>query len=192
MANEHLEKPDSYISISSITIPNVITLIRILLVACFSLSLLVLNDRIIALAILMSIGITDFLDGFLARRLGQVSSLGKLLDPVADRVAILTCVSTLAVRNFMPSPLAAAILFRELLISTAAITMLVKGRQLIDVSLLGKAATFGLYLSLPLFLFGYGKSNLAVSFRTGGEVLATISLAAMVVATFNYAVQIFE
>jgi len=192
LVNEYLEQRDSSIARSNITIPNFITLVRILLVGWFSVSLLVLNNRIMALSVLMSIGITDFLDGFLARRLGQVSNLGKLLDPVADRVAILTCVSTLAATSYMPLPLAVAILFREFLISTAAIAMLIKRMKLIDVSILGKAATFGLYLSLPLFLFGYGKSNLAVSLRTGGEVLAAVSLAAMLVATFNYAVQIFE
>lgn len=191
MGEGYLAESNSLLDGNNITLPNFITSIRILLVAVFSLTLLAFDVRVAAVVVLMGIGITDFLDGFLARRLGQVSNLGKLLDPVADRLAILVCVSTLAATSFMPLPLAVVVLARELLISISAVAMMLKKMKLVEVSFLGKAATFGLYLSLPLFLFGYGNSGFANVTATTGEVLATVSVIGMFIATFNYAREVF-
>ncbi|MCL5048704.1 MAG: CDP-alcohol phosphatidyltransferase family protein [Firmicutes bacterium] len=176
----------------NITIPNFITSVRIVLIAFFSLSLLVFSDKAVALAILMSIGLTDFLDGFLARRLGQESQLGKLLDPVADRLAIITCVATLGADSYMPAALMIAILIREFLISFGALLVMLRGDKLLDVSLIGKAATFGLYISLPFFVVSHIDVVTNSGLSDAGEWIATISLVAMFVATYNYGMQIFN
>ncbi len=175
----------------NLTIPNAITSVRILLIAFFAVSLLVFNDRVAARVILMSIGLTDFLDGFLARRLGQESNLGKLLDPVADRLAIITCVAALGADAYMPAPLVIAILVREVLISCGALIIMLKGDKLLDVSLIGKAATFGLYLSLPFFLVGHLNAVANTGIADAGEWLASASLVMMFIATFDYGMKVF-
>jgi len=101
----------------------------------------------------MFVGVTDFLDGYLARRFDQVSTLGKVLDPVADRVVLVTGVLAIAIYGAVPAWLAAVVLARELLVSAASWARRV-GAKRIDVLWVGKAGTFGLLCCFPLFLLG--------------------------------------
>ncbi|HET6824615.1 MAG TPA: CDP-alcohol phosphatidyltransferase family protein, partial [Amnibacterium sp.] len=80
---------DEPVSDDLLTIPNVLSFARLALIPVF-LGFLITGQDVLALVVLVAGGVTDFLDGFLARRLHQVSRLGKLLDPVADRLTILS------------------------------------------------------------------------------------------------------
>ncbi len=136
------------------TLPNLISVTRILLLGVFCWLLFGPNLRIAATVVLMVVGVTDFLDGFLARRFHQVSTLGKVLDPLADRVVLVTGVLAITVYGAVPAWLAALVLGRELLVSTAVVALAALKARRIDVLWVGKAGTFGLLSCFPLFLLG--------------------------------------
>jgi cardiolipin synthase len=107
----------------------------------------------VAAAVLLAVlGATDWVDGWLARRLGQVSTLGKVLDPVADRVLLGVGVVAIMVDGSVPLWLGAAVLAREALVSAAVLALAALGATRIDVVWVGKAGTFGLMVAFPLFL----------------------------------------
>jgi cardiolipin synthase len=136
------------------TLPNVISLARIVLLGVFCWLLFGPDRRILATAVLMVVGVTDFLDGYVARRFHQVSTLGKVLDPVADRLVLVTAVIAIAVYGAVPAWLAAIVIGRELLVSVAVLALAALGARRIDVLWVGKAGTFGLLCCFPLFLLG--------------------------------------
>jgi cardiolipin synthase len=97
-------------------------------------------------------GITDWIDGYVARRFNQVTKLGKLLDPVSDRLFILTVVIALVVVDLLPLWVVIAIGVRDVLMLTIGLIMLARGVQPPEVTRLGKTATFGLMWSFPFLL----------------------------------------
>lgn len=97
-------------------------------------------------------GITDWIDGYVARRFNQVTKLGKLLDPVSDRLFILTVVIALVVVDLLPLWVVIAIAVRDVLMLTIGLIMLARGVQPPAVTRLGKTATFGLMWSFPFLL----------------------------------------
>jgi len=137
-----------------LTVPNLISVARILLLGLFCWLLFGADRRIPATIVLMVIGVTDFLDGFLARRFHQVSTLGKVLDPLADRLVLVTGVLAITIYGAVPAWLAAVVLGRELVVSLAVLALVALKARRIDVLWVGKAGTFGLLCCLPLFLLG--------------------------------------
>jgi cardiolipin synthase len=135
-----------------LTIPNVVTAVRLAAVPVFLWLLFGVQDRVAAAVLLAVLGATDWVDGWLARRLGQVSTLGKVLDPVADRVLLAVAVTAIIVDGSVPLWLGAAVLAREALVSVAVVTLAALGAARIDVVWVGKAGTFGLMVAFPLFL----------------------------------------
>ena len=106
-----------------VTVPNAITLVRL---ACIPLFVWLLfgADRQIAAALLLgALGATDWVDGFVARRYHQVSTLGKVLDPVADRVLVATAVITITIHGAVPVWFGAATLAREVVVSVAVLLL---------------------------------------------------------------------
>ncbi|MGA2804532.1 MAG: CDP-alcohol phosphatidyltransferase family protein [Acidimicrobiales bacterium] len=136
------------------TLPNVISFTRIALLGVFCWLLFGPGERIAATLVLMFVGVTDFLDGYLARKFHQVSTLGKVLDPVADRAVLLTSVLAIEIYGAIPAWLAGVVLGRELLVSAAVLALAAMRARRIDVLWVGKAGTFGLLCCLPLFLLG--------------------------------------
>jgi cardiolipin synthase len=139
-----------------VTVPNAITLVRL---ACIPLFLWVLfgAGRQTAAAVLLAVlGATDWVDGFVARRYHQVSTFGKVLDPVADRVLVVTAVVAITIHGAVPVWFGAATLAREVVVSGAVLLLASLGAQRIDVLWVGKAGTFALMFSYPAFLLGYG------------------------------------
>ena len=137
-----------------LTIPNVLSMIRLLLVPVFAV-LIVLEYDLAAIAVLMISGYTDYLDGWLARRWGQVTRIGQLLDPLADRLYILTTLLGLAYRDVVPWWLVLLLIARDLstILSLASLTP--QERAPLEVSFLGKAATANLLYAFPLLLLGH-------------------------------------
>lgn len=139
------------------TIPNVLSMARLVGVPVFL--WLVLwpefggphNDGW-AILILMASGVSDYLDGKLARRWGQISRLGQLLDPLADRLFVLSTIVGLTWRGIMPWWLTALLLGREVFIASLLPVLRKHGYGPPGVNFLGKAATFNLMYAFPLLL----------------------------------------
>jgi cardiolipin synthase len=140
-----------------LSLPNVVTTIRLVLVPVFVWLLVVPHHRdwFAAAVLLAALGSTDWVDGQLARRLDQVTNLGKVLDPTADRVLLVTAVVGILAAGAVPGPVAIAALSREGLVAVAAVCLALAGARRIDVTLIGKAGTFGLMCAFPLFLAGH-------------------------------------
>jgi cardiolipin synthase len=144
-----------------LTLPNVITLLRLACIPLF-VWLIARPDRQgwyqagILLAIL---GITDGVDGYLARHLGQVSTLGKVLDPLADRMLIATAGISVVVIGAMPLWLGVVAISREALVAAGFLYVAAAGGRRMDVQWAGKAGTFGLMCALPLFLIGHAHDD---------------------------------
>ncbi len=138
------------------TVPNLLSLIRILLIPVFIL-LLLRHSKAFEMAGLLLLGAvvaTDWVDGYIARHTRQVSNLGKLLDPVADRLAIAAALITLAVRHAFPWWAALLVLVRDGLILVAGAAVLLRRHVRLDVRWIGKAATFDLMFGFPLIAWG--------------------------------------
>jgi cardiolipin synthase len=168
------------------TLPNVISFTRIGLLGVFCWLLFGPNERIAATLVLMFVGVTDFLDGYLARKFHQVSTLGKVLDPVADRVVLLTSVLAIEVYGAIPAWLAGVVLGRELLVSAAVLVLAAMRARRIDVLWVGKAGTFGLLCCLPLFLLGDGPATWARVLTDATWVALVPALAFSFVAAAAY------
>jgi cardiolipin synthase len=138
------------------TIPNMLSMLRLAGVPLFLWLVLGPEADAWALAVLMISGVTDFLDGYLARRLNQFSSLGEILDPVADRLYILAVVVGLALRDIIPWWVAIILPLRDLLLWGLVPLLRTRGYSALPVHFLGKAATFNLLYAFPLLLLGEG------------------------------------
>lgn len=138
------------------TIPNLISTIRIGMVPVFVWLLIGRDDPTSAGWLLAAIGATDWIDGFLARKLGQVSEIGKFLDPAADRLAVAAAVVGGWISGDLPWQISLAIIVREAVIAVGASVVAIVSRAKIDVRYMGKVATLGLYTAIPFFLVGGG------------------------------------
>lgn len=112
-------------------------------------------DWFAAAALLAALGATDWVDGQLARRLHQVSAVGKVLDPTADRILLAVAGIGIVAVGAVPAWVAAVALTREAVVAFGAIGVVLAGGRRIDVQPVGKAATFALMCALPLFLAGH-------------------------------------
>jgi cardiolipin synthase len=139
-----------------LTVPNVVTLLRLGCVPVFVWLLFGAGRQTAAAILLGVLGATDWVDGFLARRFHQVSTVGKVLDPVADRVLMATAVISVMVAGAVPLWFGAATLARELLVSVAVLVLATLGAERIDVVWVGKAGTFALMFAYPTFLLANG------------------------------------
>lgn len=158
------------------TVPNFISLTRILFVPLFCWMLFISKDRWGAALLWGALGATDWVDGWWARRFNAVSELGKLLDPLADRVILIVGVASVGVDAAVPWWLVVATLVREVSIAVASVLLYAQGVQRIDVLWWGKCASFGLYFAFPLLLGGASTIAAAEVFRLAGWVCAVPSL----------------
>ena len=133
------------------TIPNVISMLRLVCVPLFA-YLIIQHENYWALAILAISGISDWLDGYIARRFNQISKLGQILDPAADRLFIFVTLLGLTYRDVIPLWFAIIVISRDLFLLTLIPALTKKGYGPLSVNLIGKAATFALLYALPLLL----------------------------------------
>jgi cardiolipin synthase len=139
-----------------LTIPNLVTLLRVLLVPVFVWLVLGRDDLTSAAFLLGFIGSTDWVDGYLARRLDQVSVVGKVLDPLADRLAVAAAVVVGWISGALPWPIAALLVVREAVVAGGALVVAMRRGGRLEVRRLGKVATFGLYFAIPAFYLHEG------------------------------------
>ncbi|WP_270888079.1 CDP-alcohol phosphatidyltransferase family protein [Pedococcus sp. 5OH_020] len=143
-----------------LTLPNVLSLLRLVGVPIFLWAILAEHD-VVALCTLMASGLSDYLDGKIARRYGLESRLGQLLDPFADRLYIATTLLGLAWRDIIPWWLVALLVGRELLLAVVLWWIRRYGQTGLPVHFVGKAATFNLLYAFPLLLLGEGSGTFA-------------------------------
>ena len=136
-----------------VTIPNILSLLRLLLIPVFLVFLLT-GEYLAALITLVFSSITDFVDGFIARRFNQVSRLGQLLDPAADRLFIFSTLIGLAWQGFLPWWLVGAIIARDVLLLVLGIILANHGFGPLPVHHLGKMGTFALLFAMPVLVLG--------------------------------------
>lgn len=141
------------------TVPNALSLLRLLGVPLFLWLALGPKADGWAVVVLVVSSFTDWLDGKLARLLHQTSKLGQLLDPAADRLYILATVLALSVRHIMPWWLAAVLIGRDVVLAGFLPLLKRLGYGPLPVHYLGKAATFNLLYALPLLLLGDGHAT---------------------------------
>ncbi len=154
--------PETPASVSGIwTLPNLISAVRILLVPVFLWLVLGPKADEIAIGVLVLSGISDYLDGRIARSMGTTSELGALLDPVADRLFIVAVVVALGVRDVIPWWLAVVLLSRDVFLFSLVPFLRTRGYSALPVHFLGKAATAALLYAFPLLLLGDGTSAVA-------------------------------
>jgi cardiolipin synthase (CMP-forming) len=154
------------------TIPNAFTLARLLCLPLFLYVLFGLDDRAAAALILGGLGATDWVDGYLARRLGQVSEFGKIFDPTVDRLMFIVAITAIIIDGSIPVWFAVAVLAREVLVGLMmAIATLVFKMPRIDVTYWGKLATFLLMFAVPGFLMGSSTIQAAEWFEAAAWIV---------------------
>jgi len=161
-----------------LTVPNLISAIRIALIPLFVALILDHETTTMGLILFGVVVATDWVDGAIARRTGQVSELGTILDPVADRLAIAAGLIALAIRGVFPWWAAGAILARDAAVLVVGIVVLLRGDLHVEVRWIGKIATFSLMTAIP--------------FVSWGALELPLAAAATVIGWAAYAVGIIE
>lgn len=155
-----------------LTIPNVISIGRLAGVPLFLWLVLVPEADGWALAVLFVSGVSDWADGYLARRLQQTSRVGEILDPVADRLYILATVIGLGMRDIIPWWFAVLLPARDAFLWCLVPFLRTRGYSALPVHFLGKAATANLLYSFPLLLLGDGTGTLPTLAKVFGWAFA--------------------
>lgn len=166
------------VSTRIVTIPNLLSFFRLLLIPVF-LVLLVGHQYVWALIVLVGSSLTDFVDGYVARHFNQVSRVGQLLDPAADRLFIFSTLIGLAWTGFIPWWLAGLIFGREFLLLIIGVILANYGYGPLPVHHLGKMGTFALLTAMPLLVLG-------AAFPAIGAVTDPLGWAAALWGVFLY------
>lgn len=154
------------------TVPNLISMARLAGVPLFLWLVIVPEADVWALVVLMVSGFSDWLDGYLARRLDQMSELGRILDPVADRLYILAAVVGLLWRDIIPWWVAVILPARDAFLWLLVPFLRTRGYSSLPVHYLGKAATAALLYAFPLLFLGDGDGSVATLAQVFGWAFA--------------------
>lgn len=172
-----MSRPDETSSPRVLTVPNLLSSLRIALIPLFVVLIVDHDTTMWGLLLFALVAATDWVDGLLARRLGQVSELGKVLDPTADRLAMAAGLIALAVRGVFPWWAAALILVRDAVVLAVGVGLLIGRRVRIDVRPIGKVATFTLMSSVVWISWG----NLGYVLEDAALALGWVSFAVGIV-----------
>ena len=168
------------------TVPNVVTFVRLACIPLYVWLLFGAHQQTWAALVLAALGATDWVDGYVARRFHQVTTLGKVLDPVADRVLVLTAVLTIMIHGAVPVWFGVATLAREVVVSGAVLLLASLGAARIDVLWVGKAGTFALMTAYPLFLVSDGPAGWQQVLRVVAWIIGGLGLTLAWVAAASY------
>ncbi len=169
-----------------LTIPNLITLVRLACLPIYLWMLLASDNHFGAALLLGALGATDWMDGYIARRFDQVSNLGKILDPVADRLLFFVGIGGIIAVGGAPLWFCIVVLVREGVVAIGTLTLAAAGAKRIDVTWFGKAGTFGLMFAFPLLLAGSSDVSSAPLLRTLGWLMGIPGLALAYYAAVLY------
>jgi cardiolipin synthase len=170
-----------------LTVPNALSVLRLACIPVFLWLLFVVDSPVAAGVLLGVLGVTDWVDGYVARHFHQVSELGKVLDPAADRLLFIVCVGGIVVAGGAPLWFSVLVVVREASVGGALVVLTLLGMKRFDVAWVGKAGTFGLMVAFPLFLIGSGGDGGAYAFSwTAGYVVGVPSLVVSYYAAISY------
>jgi cardiolipin synthase len=169
-----------------LTIPNLLTLARILLIPIFVWLIVDRDTTFAGLVLFGAVISTDWVDGALARATGQVSEVGKVLDPVADRLAIGAALVALVARDAFPLWAALLVLVRDVLILIAGLVLLWGRRARIEVRYLGKMSTFALMAGIAMIAWGTLDYAFAAAALACGWVFFAVGIVESYVAAVQY------
>ena len=169
-----------------LTLPNIITLVRLTCIPIFLWLLFVQDDRASAAWLLGGLGATDWVDGWVARRYGQVSELGKVLDPTADRLLFIVGVGAMIIDGAVPPVFAWLVVIREAALGIVLVVMTMRGMQRFDVTYWGKAATCLLMFAFPAFLLGASDFPANDLFQLAGWLLGIPGLVLSYYSAITY------
>jgi cardiolipin synthase len=172
-----------------LTVPNALSLLRLVGVPIFLWAILAEHD-VLALVVLTVSGVSDYLDGKIARSFGLVSRVGELLDPIADRLYILSTLLGLAWRDIIPWWFVIVLVLREVFLVGVMLVARRHGLLGLPVHFVGKAATFNLLYAFPLLLLADGTGTVADWARPIGWAFAWWGLVLYWLAGLLYAVQL--
>jgi cardiolipin synthase (CMP-forming) len=175
-----------------ITVPNMISFARLLGVPLFLYLFLIVEADVAAIVVLAVGGTSDWIDGYVARRLHQVSKLGAMLDPAADRLYILATVLAFTVREVLPWWFTIALLVREALLGVCLAILRRFGYGPPPVNYVGKTATFILLMAFPMLLLAHVWPESYAITGTSGWALAWWGLVLYWIAAGFYVVQIAQ
>lgn len=171
-----------------VTIPNLLSLFRIILIPIFVVAYLNTPDGTVAfwpIAVLLLSGITDMFDGMIARKFNQVSDVGKMLDPVADKLTQVAVIGCVAMRVRQLWVLLVIYVIKELVMVSGGLIMLKMKKQVPMAKWFGKVSTFELYTAMLLFLIFPGMPPYAII------LIITITVALVMFALIMYMFQFF-
>ncbi len=156
-----------------VTVPNILSFLRLIGVPLFLWLILVPHADGWAIVVLALAGISDYLDGKIARKWNQISRVGQILDPLADRLYILATLIGLLIRGIIPWWLVAVLVGRDIVMGIVlAVIKKRTGLTGLPVHFIGKAATFCLLYAFPLILLGAGTGSVADICRVFGWAFA--------------------
>lgn len=169
------------------TVPNLLSIGRLLAVPLFLWLLFSRETRLGAAVLLGVLGATDWVDGWVARRFHQVTELGKVLDPTADRILLGVAGVAIFVDGSVPAIVFWPVIVREVAISIAVVTLALVGAERIEVLWVGKAGAFGLMFAFPFFLLGDAGTSYDDLWTAVGWVCAVPGVLLGYVAAVEYA-----
>ena len=169
-----------------VTIPNVISIVRLACIPVFLWLLFGQEDKLEAAWLLAALGATDWVDGYIARHFDQVSTVGKVLDPTADRIMLAVGVVALMIDGAVPAWVGVLTLVREALVSAAVLFLAAMGARRIDVQWVGKAGTFALMFAYPFFLLSHAGTSVDDAARVAAWVCAIPGLVLSYYAAATY------
>ena len=153
------------------TLPNLLTMVRLLMLPVFVVMLLVNEQRAAAALLLGVLGMTDWVDGWVARKFNQTSQFGMVFDPFVDRALFVVGTGSVLLDGGVPLWFCASILFREVFVGLMMLVGTMFGMKRFAVSIWGKRYTFLLMTSVPLLLLGASSHITADAAWVGGWVL---------------------
>ena len=168
------------------TVPNLVTILRLAGLPVFCWLLFGAGDRAAAGILLGALGASDFLDGYLARRLGQATDLGAILDPVVDRCMFFAAVVAMLVSGDVALWFGVLTLVREFGLSVGTLVLAARGVGWLGVNAWGKAGSFGLMFAFPMFLLGAADIPGAGAWLIAAWVCGVPSLAVAWYGAYRY------
>ncbi len=174
------------------TVPNLISLARLCCLPWFVWLVFGAEDRWAAALLLGALGATDWVDGWVARRFNQVSELGKILDPTADRLLLLVALVVMIADGSLPLWIAVLALLREAAVAVAALVLGALGARKIDVTWWGKTGTFLMMFAVPMFLAADSHIGAADAFRVAAWIFVTVGLPIHYWSAVGYIPQAFD
>ena len=173
-----------------LTVPNLLSFARIAAIPVLVWLTASSGTRLAAVALFAVLAATDWIDGLIARRTGQVSDLGRILDPVADRLAIAAGLIAFAVVGLLPFWAALLILLRDLVVLVGGAALLVGRGIRVDVRPIGKLATFSLMAAIAWIAWGNAGGPLGEVLLVGGWLAYVVGIVEYYLAAGLYAIDV--